>query len=302
MRPIRFRATTSLNLERLASVLTADPQHPHIHTVDMPYRLTSTWQDQGCEVGMWEQGDALLAWAVYQPPWWNLDYAIMPSERGSSLERELLAWGQAQMLDYGARTGEEFWGAVELFEDTPNAASTIEHLESLGFREFDWSIVRFSISLDRDIPEPEMPEDYTVRPLRGRTEVDRYVALHRAAFGSERMTVPWRLRTLTHPAYRPEIDLVVANAADDPVGFCICWIRGDVGQIEPLGVHPDYKGKGLGRALEQAALRMMRSHGVRTLLVDHVSLNEKAIGLSLQTGFKQINNAHRFYIDVDGGS
>jgi len=114
--------------------------------------------------------------------------------------------------------------------------------------------------------------------------------------------VPWRLRTLTHPAYRPEIDLVVANAADDPVGFCICWIRGDVGQIEPLGVHPDYKGKGLGRALEQAALRMMRSHGVRTLLVDHVSLNEKAIGLSLQTGFKQINNAHRFYIDVDGGS
>jgi hypothetical protein len=32
--------------------------------------------------------------------------------------------------------------------------------------------------------------------------------------------------------------------------------------------------------------------------VDHGSYNEKAINLSLQTGFKQTNDAWRYFIDV----
>ena len=88
------------DLEQLHSLLNADPQHPHIHRVDMPYRLTSTWQEHGCEVGLWEQRDELVAWAVFQPPWWNVDYALHPSLRGSSLEKEIFVWGQAQMKSY----------------------------------------------------------------------------------------------------------------------------------------------------------------------------------------------------------
>jgi len=38
---------------------------------------------------------------------------------------------------------------------------------------------------------------------------------------------------------------------------------------------------------------------VRWVYLDHVSLNEKAIALSLKTGFRQINNALRYYIDTD---
>ena len=45
-------------------------------------------------------------------------------------------------------------------------------------------------------------------------------------------------------------------------------------------------------------MRAMWDCGAKRVQVDHVSLNEAAIGLSLKTGFKQINNARRFYIDV----
>lgn len=107
------------------------------------------------------------------------------------------------------------------------------------------------------------------------------------------MTLEWRERKLKHPAYVPEIDLVVVGPDDQPVGFCVCWLLDGVGQIEPLGVHPDYQGMGLGRALEAAALGVMWEKGARKILVDHVSLNEAAIALSLQTGFKQTNNALR---------
>lgn len=298
MKSNHFTTTVNPNLVRLQTLLNADPQHPYIHRVDMPYRLTSTWQDQGCQLSMWEKGDQLLAWAVFQPAWWNLDYMLEPSLRGTAWELELLAWGKAQMMSYAQRSGEEFWGSVEFFADSPGVEQTIDHLKQLGFQKFDWSTVRMQIDFDQSLPQPQLPAGFTIRPLLGSAEVEVYVSLHRAAFGSEKMTTAWRMRTLLHPAYKPELDLVVVNPEDKPVGFCICWLWQEVGQIEPLGVHPDYQGQGLGRALELTALQHLRQQGARSVLVDHTSFNETAIALSLQTGFKQVNNALRYYMDV----
>lgn len=294
-----FTMTVSPDPMRLQTILDASPMHPHVHSVDMPFRQTSTWQDLGCEIGMWKESDDLLAWAVFQPPWWNLDYAIHPSAQGSFLEKEVLAWGKEQIKSYSMRTGEVFYGSVGFFADAPNAEQTIGYLDTLGFQKFDWSTIRFEIDLQQDLPQPQLADGYAIRPLRGSAEVEACVSLHRAAFGSEKMTTAWRMRTLEHPAYRPEIDLVVVGSDDRPLGFCICWMRQKFAQIEPLGIHPEHQGKGLGRALERAALLVLRKQGARSAYVDHVSLNEKAIALSLQTGFKQINNAVRFYVKAD---
>ena len=277
MKAIQFTTTKKPGSDLLQSLYNTDPKHPHIHRVDMPYRLTSTWQDLDCEIGLWKDGEQLLAWAIFQPSWWNLDYGIHTSIQGSSLEKEVFAWGKEQVISYAKRTADDFYGSVEFFEDTPNAEQITGHLEALGFQKFDWSTVRFEMDLQQETPLPQLPKGFTIRPLRGRAEVKDYVALHRAAFGSDKMTEPWRLRSLEHPAYRPEIDLVVVNPDDTPVGFCICWMREDFGQIEPLGVHPEYQGKGLGRSLELAALDVLRRQGTRAVYVDHVSLNERAI-------------------------
>ena len=272
---------------------------PHIHLVDMPFRQTSTWQDHGCELGIWQKDAEIQAWAVFLPPWWNLDFAIHPAEHGSDLENEVFAWGKEQITAYAKRTGESFWGSVEIFENIPNADRTVANLAKLGFQQFEWSTLRFELRLDQATPQTQIPDGFQIRPLAGKSEVDEYVSLHRAAFGSDRMTPAWRMRTLTHPAYRPEIDLVAVSPEEKLVGFCICWMWHSLGQIEPLGVHPDYQGLGLGRALEVAAINALQSHGVRTVYLDHVSLNDKAIDLSLKNGFRQINKALRYYVDTD---
>ena len=62
---------------------------------------------------------------------------------------------------------------------------------------------------------------------------------------------------------------------------------------------PEARGLGLGRALELSALETIRNHGARFVYLDHVSLNEKAIALSLKNGFRQVNNALRYYVDTD---
>jgi mycothiol synthase len=102
----------------------------------------------------------------------------------------------------------------------------------------------------QELPHAQLHAGYKIRPLHGMNEVQTYVNLHRAAFGSEIMTLEWRTRILEHSAYRPNLDLIVENSENVLVGFCVCWQRGNVGQIEPLGIHPDHQGRGLGKALE----------------------------------------------------
>lgn len=300
MKPIiRFTSTLNPDLDYLHTLVNADPKHPHIHRIDMPYRLASTWQDCECKVGLWETDDELVTWAVFLPPWWNLDYAILPEKRGTFFEKEIFAWGQEQMIHYAKHIMDDFYGSVEFFADTPKVDQTKDHLDALGFKKFDWSTIRFGFDLQQDLPNLHLPDGYSIRPLHGPAEVETYVNLHQAAFRSDKMTTTWRMRMLKHPSYKPEIDLVIADPDDTAVGFCICWMLEEMGQIEPLSIHPDYQGIGLGSALEIAALHFLRNHGARFVYVDHVSLNEKAIALSLQTGFKQTNDALRYFIDVN---
>jgi ribosomal protein S18 acetylase RimI-like enzyme len=293
-----FSTTTNPDYERLQGLLYQSTNNLHIHAIDMPFRLTSTWQDQECEVGLWEREGKLVAWAVFQPPWWNVDYALHSSVQGTLLELEIFSWGKEQMRSYANLTGEEFYGSFEFFSDASHAQNTAQYLENQGFQKFDWSTIRFTLDLKQSLRSPQPMNDFRVRPLRGVSEVDLYVDLQRTVFDSSNMTSSWRKRTLEHPAYKPEFDLVVVNSADEPVGFCICWTWQDVGQIEPLGILPEYQGKGLGRALELTASQILRDHGIHTMYVDHSSFNKAAIALSRQTGFKQSKNALRYYVEV----
>lgn len=295
--PITFQSVQN-EPDFLPDTLIPDPSHPHVHHVDMPYRITSTWQDLGCTLGIWEENGAPVAWALFQPAWWNADYALAPAHRGGELELTVFRWCRDEMQRYADRTGESFYGSIEFFPDAPRVDRTRAHLQNVGFVPFSWSTLRFAIDIIELEPLSSLPSGFALRTLDRATEIPIYVDMHRAAFDSDKMTVDWRRRVIQHTLYRKELDLVITNADDVPVAFCLCWERDGLGQIEPLGVHPEYQGQGLGRALERAALQAMREIGVPTVYVDHVSLNEAAIAVSSKTGFRQINDAVRYYVDI----
>ena len=62
-------------------------------------------------------------------------------------------------------------------------------------------------------------------------------------------------------------------------------VQGFQGQIEPLGVHPDFHRLGLGRAILLAALGRLREAGVSVAHIDVYSDNEAARGLYEGVGF-----------------
>jgi ribosomal protein S18 acetylase RimI-like enzyme len=106
------------------------------------------------------------------------------------------------------------------------------------------------------------------------------------------MTVEWRLSTLQQTAYRPELDLVVVAPDGQLAGFCVCWFDANgpdgrpSGQVEPLGIHQDFQGQGLARAIIAEGIRRLHQLGAECVLVETDNYRPAAIALYESAGFR----------------
>jgi ribosomal protein S18 acetylase RimI-like enzyme len=276
----------------MAAVVEAQPAD-HLHLIDLPYRLCSWAFDDPANAALWEDpAGAVRAWAALQTPFWSIDYAIDPAAPAGILQA-LLAWAaQRARALLGTPFARPAW-----FVSSPTGHAHNPELEAAGFRSQanvgpnSWSKLLFR----RDaLPAPArwaLPEGFQIRPLGGRAEVEAYVSLHQAVFASANMTVAWRRRTLEHPAYRPELDLVLVDGEGQLAGFCVGWFsaqgpgRAPAGQIEPMGVRADLRGRGLGQALLSTCLGRLIEAGARSLLVETDNYRDAAFGLYRAAGF-----------------
>ena len=151
------------------------------------------------------------------------------------------------------------------------------------------------LSVQTPVVERSLPAGFTVRSLAGECEVETYVALHRAVFESKSMTIAWRARTLRHPDYRADLDLVAVAPDGRLAAFCIGWLdthlEPDIrGQIEPLGVHPDFRHLGLGRAILSEGIRRLHLHGAEHIYVETDNYRNAALELYESVGFRVIRD------------
>jgi mycothiol synthase len=256
----------------LAHVVPTD----NLHVVDLPYRLGSWALDYSDNIGLWVNAEGqLMAWAVMQTPFWAIDYVYHPRAE-KSLHRQILAWA-----DRRARTvldtsiGHPMW-FVNVFAFQ---TERIRDLEEAGFAsqanvgEDSWSKVLMHRSADIPVVDYALPAGFSIRPLAGENEVEAYVQLHRAVFESRNMTVKWRTRTLRRPEYQSDLDLVAVAPDGCLAAFCVGWLDKDAeekpsGQIEPLGVHDDFRKLGLGRAILSEGLRRLYLCGADRVYVE----------------------------------
>lgn len=280
--------------QRMAELVREYPEG-NLHVADLPYRLSSWAFDHPENIGLWEdQSGRLIAWVVLQAPFWAIDYVLHPRAEEQGLLSEVLSWACRQARQVAARPGgRPMWFAYV----TAGRLDRQRALEAAGFYSIEhdpqdpWSGLYLARGGQTPVPAATLPDGFTIRPLAGATEVAAYVELHRAAFGSDNMTVAWRARTLERPEYLPDLDLVVEAPAGRLAAFCVGWIstsgHGDalIGQIEPLGVHPDYRQLGLGRAVLLEALRRLGRRGVATIVVETDDFRDAAVTLYTSTGF-----------------
>jgi ribosomal protein S18 acetylase RimI-like enzyme len=97
----------------------------------------------------------------------------------------------------------------------------------------------------------------------------------------------WRELFLGHGSYVSD-QQVVAWRGDAPVGAAICRVYSDgAGWVMQLGVAPEERGHGLGRALlVEAGRRLAAVDGVETVGLSVVARNAAALGLYRSVGFE----------------
>lgn len=144
-------------------------------------------------------------------------------------------------------------------------------------------------------PVPTLPDSFVLRTLAGEQETAAYSELHRAAFESTSMTPEWRARTLRMPQYRSDLDLVITAPDGSLAAFCVGWFEPvhKFAQIEPIGVHPHFQRRGLGRVLLLEMLHRFRAYGVASAFIEP-SIDNAAIHRVCEiVGFKLMHTIRR---------
>lgn len=229
---------------------------------------------------LWEdESGALTACGLMWDGSPTLVYALRPRPRDGDLLEQVIAWATDCVREMGRTVGERLGLIVRPRDDDLGA---IALLESLGFARRDWHTLRMLRPLHELIPAPQLPAGFTPRHVRGEDEAEEYVALHRAAFGMESMTLARRLAWMRDPAYLPALDLVAVAPDGALAAFCACSIsheenarrRHAEGWIDFIGTHPAFQRRGLARALLLTGLQRLKEHGVETAILGTGSENE----------------------------
>jgi len=292
------------DMREMAALAQAFPES-HLHSTDLPYRLSSWGMDDPENIRLWSDSSGrLVGWAALQTPFWTIDYACHPDAE-IELFPEILAWA-----DFRAKEILETpFGLPTWFVNVFTGQSErIRALEEAGFAnqaqvgEDSWTKVLMRRAPHEPVKPYRVTEGFLVRPLAGENEVEPYVELHQAVFETKNMTVEWRGRTLHHPVYSPDLDIVVATPDGQLAAFCIGWLarspgRDPVGQIEPLGCHKDFRRYALGRVALAEVLRRMQAAGVGSIFVETDNYRNTALTLYESMGFHVIQDVLVFRKD-----
>jgi ribosomal protein S18 acetylase RimI-like enzyme len=194
------------------------------------------------------------------------------------LEGEIIAWGLACVQRGKPADGFPCSLDASCREDD---LSRVALLERNHFIRQELRSLHFTRPLAEPIALPVLPEGFSLRPVDGAVETQAWVALHRAAFGTENMTEEERLAMTQSPDYDPVLDLVAVAPDGRLAGYCSCSFNRSenqaagrsVGYADPVAVHPDFQRLGLAKALLLAGLHALKQHGIETAALGTSSEN-----------------------------
>lgn len=231
-------------------------------------------------IALWEDAGRLVGWTWLWLPQTLLAYAVTGHRAGPVLEA---------MLD-SFESEATAAGAPQL--DVAVLAAHAEQralLERRGYRLVsDGRMEHLVVDLG-DLEEPVAPAGFSLRPVSLRDDLEQRVEVHRAAFAPSRVTPESYAILAARPPYRPELDWMAVAPDGRAAAFCLVWLdeSNGVAELEPVGTHPDFRRRGLARAVCLAALAAARALGARSGLVYAVT-GSPAVALYESLGFRSV--------------
>jgi predicted N-acetyltransferase YhbS len=134
------------------------------------------------------------------------------------------------------------------------------------------------------LPEQNLPEGYVIRSMAQENNIE----LRREVFGrafnhldpSEWPSAFSYEELQRAPDYRKDRDLYIVGPDGKYVSCCIVWYdeQNRLGILEPVGTHPDFRGRGLGRGVVLEGIRRAAALGAEKVCVGSGQRFYEAIG------------------------
>jgi ribosomal protein S18 acetylase RimI-like enzyme len=221
------------------------------HVGDLAWRLSR--EDLAWKRRLWFDGERCVAWAWLERPA-TLDHEVHPEHR-DALQREVLDWFEAEAEG----------DVLTAYALEPNRLAVWGYGRPDPHRWYAYHVRE----LDRDVPEPALPAGFSIRTVGGGDDFRKRVEVHRAVWAPSRVTEAVYRRVTQAWPYRADLDCVVEAPDGTFAAYVLCWYddANRVGELEPVGSHPDYRRRGLGAAVCSYALQRLRELGGRQAIV-----------------------------------
>jgi len=135
-----------------------------------------------------------------------------------------------------------------------------------------------------------MAETAAPRPIVP-ADLDRIAAIERAIFPD-----PWSRRAFAETLARSSArGFALDDAEGQVIGYGVCALAADEGEILNLAVDPARRRRGAGRRLLAAMLDWLAAGGVREVFLEVRASNAAAIGLYARSGFRHLGIRKGYY-------
>ena len=287
------------DLARMRQLLMAGSQahiqasYTHPGCLDWATHYPPDEQERRRNIQLWERtGEdplTLEAWAIFLPHEETFDLFVHPGLHGTPLHEavmdEYVAWAEARAREAGLKLLQPFW--VLEYDKVMDRL-----MKERGFVEVqaDPPPPLFERSLD-ELPAIKLPDGFTVQ---GVSNWDDGRLRAGVSYGAFRPNDDWDsflaeyVQFIGSAAYDGERDLFVRSPDGRGASACTIWFDpvNAVGLFEPVVTHPDFQGKGLGKAVMAEGLHRMKAAGMRRAILGFDPNNVAALALYTSLGFQ----------------
>ncbi|NUR46748.1 MAG: GNAT family N-acetyltransferase [Hamadaea sp.] len=255
------------------------------HIGELPHRIYENLRGRrpiGELVQVWEERGAVMGVTINLRFGCAFDVFTAPALRGTAAEEAMLRHA-AYVTEHAADEDEEFV-LTDCFDcDTVRA----KLLEELGFERFrTWDTVNeLSLPSADAVVLPDV-EGFEIRPAVF-ADAKALAVAHNGAFGDSWTGEQYRAEVMVKPGYDPTHEIVAVAPDGRIAAFCVYWTDAlnKLGHFEPVGTHPDFQRRGLGKAVMAYAVHEMAEAGMSTVTVNHNAENSAAAALYASLGF-----------------
>jgi len=293
--PYTSRAASMEDVGAVAELFNARSRRSYGQDQVKAESLARQWSGELLQISedvrlFFDQEDRLAGYACVpapRPPFIEVTYAVAAHperESDASLWDVMICWCSEKdrlVLSKAPDGAAVHAGASALVEDEVRWAAYERH----GFQRVRVEH-RLRTELDREIPEPQWPEGFTLPAFDIETELEKLVALDQEAFRDHwgHVERPFDEEVRGWQEWIQELgsDLdpslwFVARAGDELAGYVVCEpeIPGDTacGYVSGFAVRAMYRKRGLGLALLHHAFRELKHRGKTAVELDMDSEN-----------------------------